>query len=425
MVKNQHYVPQFYLRNFSHDGSSIALCTLKGRKIVPASPIKNICSEKFFYDKNNFIESQLSKKESGWAELIKNFSAKLTDNELDTLREFIAYQLIRTRGILNHAKKIAKVSILEIAKSCIPDLANISEEDSRKILSLVNDTAEEKAADIITSAWLLKGTQDILLKIRDLRLCVLDNHTRKNFITSDAPVIVVNPFCTRQAGLSVVGAVIILPISPRRALMLYDDKVYSLNPDSYALNEDDVTSINKYTFLNAEEIVMAYDVTDINALISTKNLLSEKEENDKLRPPETLSNDNSRGEILHTKSRAVWKNYPLNFLTLPECLNDMVEMCREAFPRKYSIDSRICILLRIYLLPEEVEAKISAGAKELFPNEDIEIPDSKALKRSWEILLKFMDNYWAVSDKDKELSRKLVEHNKHKVKLSYIKSPRT
>ncbi|WP_394261826.1 DUF4238 domain-containing protein [Moraxella boevrei] len=48
--KNQHYVPKFYLRNFSYNnnGKQIGLFNLKSEKFFVNVPLKNEASKNFF-----------------------------------------------------------------------------------------------------------------------------------------------------------------------------------------------------------------------------------------------------------------------------------------------------------------------------------------------------------------------------------------
>jgi hypothetical protein len=48
-VKNQHYVPRFYLKRFTEDGSSIYAFDKKDRKVF-RSNIAGVASQRYFYD---------------------------------------------------------------------------------------------------------------------------------------------------------------------------------------------------------------------------------------------------------------------------------------------------------------------------------------------------------------------------------------
>ena len=47
---------------------------------------------------------------------------------------------------------------------------------------------------------------------------VITNETEINFITSDVPIIIINPLGIHSAGLSSIGEVIFFPISPQKMI---------------------------------------------------------------------------------------------------------------------------------------------------------------------------------------------------------------
>ena len=64
-TKNQHYVPQFHLRQWSSDGRLISLYNKYNKKFVDnKGAIKNMASRDYLYDKNGEVESLFCKIES-------------------------------------------------------------------------------------------------------------------------------------------------------------------------------------------------------------------------------------------------------------------------------------------------------------------------------------------------------------------------
>jgi len=55
-TKNQHYVPQFYLRYFSVDKKNVGAYILKSGKNIPSAPIKGQASRDYFYSDNMEME---------------------------------------------------------------------------------------------------------------------------------------------------------------------------------------------------------------------------------------------------------------------------------------------------------------------------------------------------------------------------------
>jgi hypothetical protein len=64
-TKNQHYVPQFHLRQWSSDGKLISLYNKYNKKFVDnKAAIKNMASRDYLYDKNGELENLFCKIES-------------------------------------------------------------------------------------------------------------------------------------------------------------------------------------------------------------------------------------------------------------------------------------------------------------------------------------------------------------------------
>lgn len=140
MVKNQHYIPQFYLKRFGKN-EKIDVYDINNKKFILNSNVSNFASERFFYDidtnkldselsilkkiynvsdsdynyrriVNNpqFIEETLSKIESNMSnyldKLEKDFSLITNDEFLSTFFIFIRTLSIRTNGYRETLKKI-------------------------------------------------------------------------------------------------------------------------------------------------------------------------------------------------------------------------------------------------------------------------------------------------------------------------------
>jgi len=96
----------------------------------------------------------------------------------------------------------------------------------------------------------------------DLELVVIKNESETEFVTSDAPVVLFNQWCQDVTGRGTTGFLqsglqIILPLSPRFLVLLYDRSVYKIGTRKenavVVKREDDVTQINTLQLLTAEE----------------------------------------------------------------------------------------------------------------------------------------------------------------------------
>ena len=76
---NQHYVPRFYMKNFSEvkneetnkEKALISFYQFDKMIYIEKIPTKSICCEKYFYDEDGHIENKLTEKESIWSKSIK------------------------------------------------------------------------------------------------------------------------------------------------------------------------------------------------------------------------------------------------------------------------------------------------------------------------------------------------------------------
>jgi hypothetical protein len=96
--KNQHYVSQFYLKNFSSDRKTIGTLILSSNKFIENAPIKNQCSKDNFYQDKNY-EIALSELEADTSVIFDKIMNKedLSSKEKFIARAFMLLQETRTK----------------------------------------------------------------------------------------------------------------------------------------------------------------------------------------------------------------------------------------------------------------------------------------------------------------------------------------
>lgn len=89
MGKKQHYIPQFYLKNFSDKNQkSVGVFRFEDQKFIWNASIKNIAYRNNLYDDDNSIESFLAEEEGKWKGLVDIFLGKnVTQATLKMLQE--------------------------------------------------------------------------------------------------------------------------------------------------------------------------------------------------------------------------------------------------------------------------------------------------------------------------------------------------
>ena len=252
MTKNQHYVPQFYLRRFSEfeRKKQINVYNLHHKKFIIGASIKGQAYKPFFYDNDGTIESYLSKIEyfsSNSIAKLENNPVELANSDIKNLYTFIALSYVRT-------KKFA-------------DEVNMQMEFLRKHASYSSkihglDALEEPFWLKNPGLESLSALKDVYDKICDLRLEILINTTERQFIASDNPVIICNNFIIGKkynygtGGVALAVTTFILPISPYMIITLYDEDVYEMTTRGIIISDrNHVDILNRFQVANAESNV--------------------------------------------------------------------------------------------------------------------------------------------------------------------------
>jgi hypothetical protein len=261
-VSNDHYVPQFYFRNFSPDrpdgGSdgpergSIRLINLVRRKFVPTASIKGQCKKAGFHDYKPGLESALGQLEGLAASAIRgvieaSVPPALRSADHLALGTFMAIQRSRTLSAAEKADKMAD-RMFKVAYESDPRLEGI-------------DLSHYEFGSQYPVAIPLSVAAQCAPIAMELGLHVFVNETSEEFVTSDNPVVAHNLYCEGidyrgVLGWNCAGIQILFPISPRHLVLLYDAKVYAVGAkhDRGASRIDDVADIRN---LNAFQIATA------------------------------------------------------------------------------------------------------------------------------------------------------------------------
>ena len=246
--EQHHYVPQFYLKNFSIDGDrvTVQLYNHETSLFIPKSTIKGQAKEKFLYGKDDSIEKDLSKLEGAVSNLFHDPITKITPpiepENYKLLLEFIIIQLFRT-------KKAARnlLNDLNSASKTIATALNISFPPGGKLV-------HERPALVS-----LYHAIDHLPLMNHLAVKSIVNLTKFPFITSDAPVALYNQWMEKggtyigSTAIAVKGLQIFLPIHPRLMYCLYDPYLYSCGTDENLIvkleTESDIHQLNALQYL--------------------------------------------------------------------------------------------------------------------------------------------------------------------------------
>lgn len=240
--KNQHYVPQCYLRQFSttDSGSAINLFNIDSGKFIQGAPIKNQCSKNYFYGDDLALEKAFQPIEGQYSSVIKQIKSvgyKLSDDHREFLKFFWLLQYVRTE-----AASRRDIELMEGINEAICDEAY---------------TYKLKMKEAVQAS--IRRSSQYIDALSDLKVCLLYNKTALGFITSDDPAVHTNRWYLQDErtkgmsyGLYSAGSLLLLPVTDKILMLGYDGHVYNI-PHKHGwinvTNPADVKAINEHQML--------------------------------------------------------------------------------------------------------------------------------------------------------------------------------
>ncbi len=284
----QHYVPQFYLKNFAlrktkRGKKQFSLhCFDKDLSKYYITNIKNIAQEKEFYDFGDLsLEKSLSAMESIHSSSIRKIIENPSDKILINLEfrhhlsEFLSLQLMRT--------KETRESINEMLFKLSKDLYELNGKNMDSNLEKDMDTMIAKSLLKPFHLDLISGTIEKFSSAFTLKKwCLLENKTKIPFWTSDNPLVQYNTKTKHVSrGIIVPYSKIFFPISSNLCLCFLDPENFS----SFKI-EEKFTNIEDIMYnIKTPEYCVIDDVNDIKFLNilqakgSTRHIFSKSPEN--------------------------------------------------------------------------------------------------------------------------------------------------
>lgn len=259
--KNQHFVPKFYLRNFSYlnNDKQIGLYNTRTKFYFKTAPLKSQGSRDFFYGVDGVIENNLAEIEGHLSttikQIIKENLHELNQEDHYRILLFIVLTDLRNPSRINGFLKMIHETRAKLLEES-PETVNIDE-----LLPL--PTHEE----CVRSS--LENYPGIVEGIRDLKYKILFNTTDTPFLTSDNPVVKYNQFLEwkrwkqSKTGYGSAGLQIFIPLNPEITFLLFDANSYDLGNERYNIyqirNSEDVDQLNLLQFINCIETIYFND----------------------------------------------------------------------------------------------------------------------------------------------------------------------
>jgi len=270
MGRRQHYIPQLYLRFFSDDKKTVAIFLFQKRLYRPRVPIKSILYKPSLYDNDDTKEQVISRLESRWNsslktivgsfsdDLARNDECRISEEDFLNLYSFICFTHMRTRQQIS-AIAFQSETFVRDMQDRFPE---INPTEVAIFDSLLDPYFEADTA--------LSSGVSMLPYFLDLVPVFLQNKTTHSFISSDAPIVPLNPFFEQvnypgNFGLGNCGLQIYCPLSPKLAVLLYDPDIYRFRDVDHPMIQQvespkDVRALNGLTISHSyETIVMPPD----------------------------------------------------------------------------------------------------------------------------------------------------------------------
>ena len=260
-----HFVPQFYLKNFSNNKKSIGIYRFKEHKFIENASIKENCGRKFLYGKEDTnIEDWFGKLEGIWS----NIFSKIIENEkIDYLNideityiyMFIYLTDVRNAETADYNNLLLRETIKNtvlLTKEHKPD-----DKYGKLDLSILKNLSYDKP-NLIN----IQNMPNIVDCMSDLKLILIKNNSNTQFITSDCPVAKYNKFFIereykgRSYGYGQMGFQCFVTISPKLCLCLIDEVLYDFKLEQNNLllvnGVDIVNDINNLIVNNSDEYII-------------------------------------------------------------------------------------------------------------------------------------------------------------------------
>lgn len=185
--RRQHYVPKFYLRNFSEDKKSIGIYFFEKNKIINHASIKDNLWKEYFYGEDAVIENKLGEYEGRWNDIISAIieTERLPDTESDLvlLRYFILISSARTQKRGNQMNNDYTTLIKQVLEVEDPELFE-------KVMNAGEDGFSVKVN--YPALPFINAAQRSLPLVIDLKMVLLINKSAIDYVTSDNPTVFYN-----------------------------------------------------------------------------------------------------------------------------------------------------------------------------------------------------------------------------------------
>ncbi|HEY5371532.1 MAG TPA: DUF4238 domain-containing protein [Hanamia sp.] len=254
--EKQHYVPRFYLKNFSfhNNRKEIGIFNVNTNFFIQNGKLKTQCYKPFFYGKDGKLEDALSELESLMSPIIRQI---LVTGKLPRLDSEEHHTLLYLMILTEIRNPIASKAVKESQDHLQLRLNELEEEANSDTLSEIPKLSPEEMIKISFS-----GIEKSFAVTQDLGYKLILNSTDIPFITSDNPLVKYNQYLEQKkaimgkTGYASIGIQLFLPLDPYKTILFYDGNTYKVGDKKKSHIEltrrEDVEQLNLLQILNCE-----------------------------------------------------------------------------------------------------------------------------------------------------------------------------
>lgn len=264
--KNQHYVPKFYLRNFSfqENKKQIGVFNIFNKIYVQRAKLKTQASKNFYYGSDGQVEDSLADIEGDLAEIIRNIILNRTLPIKNSYEHFDLLYFISLTDLRNPVSIEGMKNMLSEMKKRILEL-----DPSANAKKLIPSLSHEQHVYLS-----LSNIVEIVNNITDLDFKILINKTSVPFITSDFPVVRYNQFLEQQkwsyskGGYGLIGLQIFIPLNSKLLILLFDSSIYKVgnrrDKTVDLTKQNEIDQLNILQYINCLETIYFNDEAQEN-----------------------------------------------------------------------------------------------------------------------------------------------------------------
>lgn len=347
--KRQHYVPRFYMREFADSNKKFSVLNLKTGERIEKVSYSSQCYKDYYYGSDGIWEEQLGEMENKWADVIRSILSykALTTQDITLIKQFILYQRQRTYAEGEYLKQSRKETLVECAKMLYANKGWKFDEEAMRV-------CEERATHDTTPAENLERAIGLTEFLEDLETTIITYKTNNELISSDTPVISINPFHKFMIGYGCMGLIMLVPISPHTLVVVYDGKMYTqFRGQQYVEIHDDeeVNNLNILQYISAEKILFASRLDELNRFGEKEKELRNTSRNRKA--ISTLGPGMQK--MMAYGMRLTLYDHEFSFGHLGRQYRRIPFACREAAPRKWEKEWEEKFLIKPQIMSKIIE----------------------------------------------------------------------